>query len=186
MLSGATVGTNAILGSGALALKGTTTQVTQDISVYPSPSTEQLPPTTKDLPTEQLTSTLFGRAFYNHQAPYHILGIPSIFLYSLSTRIFTTIYWNIPTISSIQILAHTLPLHPYASFTRLFAIYGLMTLCMSILLLIEAILALAIVIGTKWTLMGRRKPASYDWDKSSCCQRRQILLTIERLRRHCL
>lgn len=60
-----------------------------------------------------------------------------------------------------------------------------MTLCMSILLLIEAIPALAIVIGAKWTLTGRRKPGSYDWDKSSYCQRWQILLTIERLHRHC-
>ena len=166
-------------------IKRTTTQVTHDNNACPSPSTEQLPPTTKDLPTEQPTSTPFGRAFYNHQAPYHLLGIPSIFLYSLSTNIFTTIYWNIPAISSIQILAHTLPLHSYASFTQLFATYGLMTLCMSILLLIEAIPALAIVIGAKWTLTGRRKPGSYDWDKSSYCQRWQILLTIERLHRHC-
>ena len=95
--------------------KGITTQVTHDNNAYPSPSTEQLSPTTKNLPAKQPTSTPFGRAFYNHQALYDILGIPSIFLYSLSTNIFTTIYWNNPTISSIQILAHTLPLHSYAS-----------------------------------------------------------------------
>lgn len=55
----------------------------------------------------------------------------------------------------------------------------------SVLLFVQAILALTLTIGAKWALMGRRKPGSYDWDKSSYCQRWQILLTIERLRRHC-
>ena len=49
----------------------------------------------------------------------------------------------------------------------------------------QTILALGIVIASKWILMGRRKQGNYDWDKSSYCQRWQLFLKIEALRRHC-
>lgn len=151
----------------------------------PTPLSENLPSTKKESSTTPSASSPFGRAFYDHQADYHVLGIPSIFLYSISTNIFVTIYWNIPAIASIQILAHVMPLHAYALSVRPLAIFGLMSACISALLFLQAILALAITIGAKWTLMGRRKPGNYDWDRSPYCQRWQILLTIERLRRHC-
>ena len=162
-------------------LTRTTTKITIIDDPCPTPLSEQLPSTE----TESSTSSPFGRAFYDHQAPYYVLSIPSIFLYSISTNLFVTIYWNTPAIASIQILAHVMPLHPFALSVRPLAIYGLMSACLSALLFIQAMLALAITIGAKWALMGRRKPGSYDWDKSSYCQRWQILLTIERLRRHC-
>ena len=166
-------------------LTRTITKITIIDDSCPTSLSEQLPSTKKESSTTPSTSSPFGRAFYDHQARYHVLGIPSIFLYSTSTNIFVTIYWNIPAIASIQILAHVMPLHPYAFSVRPLTIYGLMSACISTLLIVQAILALAINIGAKWTLMGRRKPGSYDWDKSPYCQRWQILLTIERLRRRC-
>ena len=175
------------------ALEANLTKATSKMTLIdgscPTPLSEQLPSTTKGSPITLSTSSPFGRAFYDHQALYHVLGIFPIFLYSLSTNIFVTIYWNIPAIASIQILAHVIQLHPSAFSptisVRPLKIYSLMASSISALLFVQAILALTLTIGAKWALMGRRKPGSYDWDKSSYCQRWQILLTIERLRRHC-
>lgn len=168
-----------------LNLTKTTTRITTVDETCRTPLSERSPSTKKGNSTTLSTSSPFGRAFYDRQAPYHVLGIPSIFLYSLSTNIFVAIYWNTPAIASIQILAHVIPHHQIALSIRPLLIYSLMTACLSLLLFIQAILALALTIAAKWILMGRRKPGNYDWDKSPYCQRWQILLTIERLRRHC-
>jgi hypothetical protein len=56
---------------------------------------------------------------------------------------------------------------------------------LSALYAILSIISLGIVIAAKWLLLGRRKQGSYDWDKSSYCQRWQVFLTIEAVRRRC-
>lgn len=135
------------------------------------------------------TSTPFGRAFYDGKAPYRVFGHFTIFLYSSFTTIFTAFYWNVATTSSVQIVARTIDtdssVFADGHWYRPLLIFALFTLSISILQTIQAILALALVIAAKWSLMGRRKPGNYDWDKSSYCQRWQLFLTIEKLRRHC-
>ena len=167
--------------------KGTEIIVTEE--PCSTPVSEMPPLITEQRSTTKSTLSPFGRVFYAHEAPYHVLGIPTIFLYSLFTNIFIAIYWNVPAIVSIQVLAHVMPLHPSIfqspAPARPLAIYGLITACISALLAIQSILAIALVITAKWTLIGRRKPGNYSWDKSSYSQRWQIFLTIERLRRHC-
>lgn len=64
-------------------------------------------------------------------------------------------------------------------------VYFLMSMFVAITMAVQACAATAAVIAMKWILMGRRKQGSYDWDKSSYCQRWQVLLTIERLRHNC-
>lgn len=130
----------------------------------------------------------FGKAFYEGQATYHVFGMPIIFFYSIFTNIFVTIYWNIAPITAIQVLAKAMKAHPNAfgsSFVRPLAIYSLFLSVIIVVMAFQALLALGIIIGAKWALMGRRMPGKYDWDTSSYCQRWQVLLTIERLRRHC-
>ncbi len=43
-------------------------------------------------------------------------------------------------------------------------------LSMSIITGVQAGVALAVDIGGKWALLGRREPGAYSWDKSSYCQ----------------
>ena len=130
----------------------------------------------------------FGKAFYEGEASYHVLGMPIIFLYSIFTNIFVTIYWNIAPLSAIQVLAAAMKAYP-AVFgpvaVRPLAIYALVLSVMILFMAVQAAFALSIVVAAKWALMGRRALGKYDWDKSSYCQRWQILLTIERIRRHC-
>ncbi|KAJ2891879.1 putative peroxisomal-coenzyme A synthetase [Zalerion maritima] len=129
----------------------------------------------------------FGRAFYLRQAPYYVLPFWMITAYSTFTTVSVSIFWNVPSISSIQIAAKILlawgdSRNDNLDAAWLFAVFFAAT---AILTFLFAILALAIVISAKWLLMGRRKEGNYDWDKSSYCQRWQAFLTIERLRGHC-
>ncbi|KAL9570946.1 hypothetical protein ACKAV7_005283 [Fusarium commune] len=130
----------------------------------------------------------FGRAFYLKLAPYHVLGPFAIFCYSAFFTVFTAVYWDVPSVSSIQFVGIMFR----SSFPRgmnvwfdLVAIFLTMLAGIAVLSTIQSVLALAIIIGSKWLLMGRRKAGNYDWDKSPYCQRWQIFLGTERLRRHC-
>lgn len=130
----------------------------------------------------------FGRAFYSGLAPYRVWGLPWIILYSSFITIFTAFFWNVASTSSVQIVARILPSLTGMTTTnpaRPFVIYALFTACISVLHTSLAVLALCITISAKWILLGRRVAGNYDWDKSSYCQRWQLYLTIERLRRQC-
>lgn len=130
----------------------------------------------------------FGRAFYLRLAPYRVLGPFAIFCYSSLLTVFTAFYWNVPSISSIQVvdaIMHRFVPEGINLWWDVLALYILSTIVISILTSIQSILALAMVIGAKWALLGRRMPGNYDWDKSPYCQRWQLFLNIEKLRRHC-
>ncbi|GAB7347116.1 hypothetical protein MBLNU459_g3241t1 [Dothideomycetes sp. NU459] len=139
---------------------------------------------------QNATSTPFGRAFYEGKAPYRVFGIFTIFLYSSFVTIFTSVYWNVATTSSVQVVARIID-HTEWDFVadghayRPVLIFALFTFSISILMTVQAVVAIATVIIAKWLIMGRRKAGNYDWDKSSYCQRWQLFLTIEKLRRHC-
>lgn len=143
---------------------------------------------------EAESSSPFGRAFYYKQAPYHVLGPYAIFAYSCFLTVISQFYWNVPSISSIQITNVVVKKffldEKAATFTWWhwydpFVLWGWMTLFIAFLTTAQAIIAVAFVIGSKWALLGRRQPGNYDWDKSSYCQRWQIFLNIERFRRAC-
>jgi acetyltransferase-like isoleucine patch superfamily enzyme len=130
------------------------------------------------------SSTPFGRAFYEGKAPYWVLGQFPIFLYSTFTTIFVQIYWNVGTITTImlsQIMNRTDEFHPH--WYRPIKIYAVDVALLSGMYLCLSLIALTVCITAKWLLLGRRKKGSYDWDKSSYCQRWQIFLTIEAIRR---
>ena len=131
--------------------------------------------------------TPFGRAFYRKEAPYRVLGLFTITAYSILTNIFISIYWNIPTIVSLQVLSHVSNLahlsHFFAkSAYRPLSILSVLFVSFSVTQVTLSVLALAICVCAKWLIMGRRTAGSFDWDKSDYCQRWQMLLTVERIR----
>ena len=205
LLPGVAVGQETVLGSGAVTRKGKTYV---DGGVYigskggdavclssgnghVSPQSE-FPDSDAGAVDEKANSasTPFGRAFYLGDAPYYVLGQIPISAYCVVIRVFTTVYWNIPFIASIQIFNHIHrrehaflgmsegSLHPLL-------LFGLFTLSYSILVTVQSLVALGIIIASKWLLIGRRQPGNYSWDKSSYCQRWQLFLAIESLRRDC-
>jgi acetyltransferase-like isoleucine patch superfamily enzyme/acyl carrier protein len=136
---------------------------------------------------EEETLSPFGRAFYRKAAPYTVFGEGRIFMYSAFFTAFTAAYWNVSFIFSIQCIY-------IVGFDKLLGlgfwrdamlVWGFTTLCIAFITTILSILALGLVIGAKWWFIGRRTPGNYDWDKSSYCQRWQLFLSAEKLRRHC-
>jgi acyl-CoA synthetase (AMP-forming)/AMP-acid ligase II/acetyltransferase-like isoleucine patch superfamily enzyme/acyl carrier protein len=137
------------------------------------------------------STTPFGRAFYEGQAPYNVHGLPTIFAYSFVTNIFCAIYWNVPTILGLQVL-YRFAVHDSSPLSPLFApssslrwiyVFVGLTVSLSVFYTIFSIIALAICVAAKWIIIGRREAGSLDWDKSDYCQRWQLLLTVERIRR---
>jgi len=135
------------------------------------------------------SSSPFGRAFYEGLANYRVWGLTTIIFYSSMITIFTTFYWNVSTTTAVQIVARLLPLFRHyisaGNTYRPLLVYLLFTICISILQTALAVLALCIVISAKWIVIGRRSPGNYNWDTSTYCQRWQLYLAIERLRRQC-
>lgn len=137
----------------------------------------------------------FGRAFYLKQAPYRVYGMGVIIFYSTALTVLTAFYWNVPSISSIQVVARIFrDNHQWLGRERLFAralwpdtavLYSLFFIFIAIMTTAQAILATAAVIGAKWALLGRRVAGNFDWDKSPYCQNWQLYLTVEKLRRYC-
>ena len=60
-------------------------------------------------------------------------------------------------------------------------VYAFIAVEFVIVLNLQAYIAFAWVILTKWAIIGRRREGRYDWDKSSYCQRWQLHLTLQRL-----
>ncbi|PHH88070.1 hypothetical protein CDD83_8044 [Cordyceps sp. RAO-2017] len=130
------------------------------------------------------TASPFGRAFYYKLAPYYVFSPSLIFFYSVLTTVLAVLYWNLPIICSTQI-AHTLMSRyiPVLGFwAEVATTLGIIFPLTAILMTIQAVVALMIVIAAKWSLLGRRQPGNYDWDKSSYCQRWQLFLAIEKIR----
>ncbi|KAL7785241.1 hypothetical protein V8C37DRAFT_322844 [Trichoderma ceciliae] len=130
----------------------------------------------------------FGRAFYLKLAPYHVLGPFAIFCYSTFITVFSSFYWNAPIVSCVQLVDYIMNRYIARDAGVTFNVAVLFLLSwasIAILFTTMAVLALLVVVASKWILLGRRMPGNYDWDKSSYCQRWQLFLSIERLRRHC-
>ncbi|KAI0411261.1 acetyl-CoA synthetase-like protein [Xylaria grammica] len=134
------------------------------------------------------TISPFGRAFYQHKTPYFVWRQWMIFVYSSLSVILTRAYWSAASISSIQVVAVVFINTPWLGNGRWsdpFILFSLCAALLSALMAVQSIVALGIVIAAKWMLIGRRQPGNYDWDKSSYCQRWQLFMAIERIRRNC-
>lgn len=160
------------------------------LSVLPENGKSTTIRSTPVTPPDQTLSP-FGRAFYQQKAPYRVWSQTTIFLYSTLIICSIAIYWNIGSISAVQICARifqdseTNAALLATRWYRPLGLYLLFTIIISVLMTAQSVLVLAIIVAAKWLLLGRRKPGNYDWDKSPYCQRWQLFLKIETLRRHC-
>lgn len=141
-----------------------------------------------DSETGEMATSPFGRAFYQHKAPYFVWRQWMIFLYSSFTVVFTSVYWSATSLSAIQIVSGVFETTPWLGNGRWYdplVLFAMCTALLSAFLAAQSVFALGVVVVAKWALLGRRQPGNYDWDKSSYCQRWQLFLAIERLRRTC-
>ncbi|KAK5722153.1 putative NRPS-like protein biosynthetic cluster [Elasticomyces elasticus] len=144
---------------------------------------------TADTPDEQQTSSPFGRAFYYGLAPYRVWSQSTITCYSVLITLVCAVFWNVGSISTVQIIGHGLtnqaPLTVTNVWARPIVMYIYFTIFVAVILAAQTAIVLFFLIGAKWLLLGRRQAGNYDWDKSPYCQRWQFFLKLESLRRHC-
>ncbi|PNH37524.1 hypothetical protein VD0004_g9272 [Verticillium dahliae] len=137
--------------------------------------------------TESPETTPFRQAFYQREAPYHVSSSALVFFYSAFISTFTVFFWNVPVFCSIKVVGRIFNDHMLQrpSNYDVLALWVLSSLSMIALTTGSAVLAMSIVIGAKWALLGRVTRGSQDWDQSPFCQRRQLFLTVERLVYRC-
>ncbi|OQN98153.1 hypothetical protein B0A48_15985 [Cryoendolithus antarcticus] len=154
---------------------------------------QQVDPTrsTDSLASSDVSSTLFGRAFYQGQASYLVWNQFVIFCYATFITVFVAVYWNAGSIAAIQVIGYLVRRPDYPSWIlaerplRPIFLYLVFAALITMIMAVQTMLALIIVVAAKWILMGRRRSGNYDWDKSSYCQRWKLYLQIESIRRHC-
>ncbi|KAI7233143.1 acetyl-CoA synthetase-like protein [Hortaea werneckii] len=144
------------------------------------------------LDAEAESSSPFGRAFYQGKANYKVWSQSTITFYSTLVALSTAIFWNIGSISAVQVIGHAYENNTILSQTflgqnnlRPLALYIYFTGIIIAIMAAQSVFVLAFLIGSKWLLMSRRQQGNYDWDKSPYCQRWQLFLKLESLRRHC-
>ncbi|KAI7153059.1 acetyl-CoA synthetase-like protein [Hortaea werneckii] len=144
------------------------------------------------LDAEAESSSPFGRAFYQGKASYKVWSQSAITFYSTLVALSTAIFWNIGSVSAVQVIGHAYENNTILSQTflgqntlRPLALYVYFTGIIIAIMAVQSALVLAFLIGCKWLFMGRRQQGNYDWDKSPYCQRWQLFLKLESLRRHC-
>lgn len=137
---------------------------------------------------EDETVTPFGRAFYKRKASFFVLPYIVLVGINLLMAIFSSAYWATAAVATVLLLNLLRQQFEYTAggifndhWYRPGLVYAFIAVAFIIVLSIQAVLAFAWVIGTKWAIIGRRREGRYDWDKSSYCQRWQLHLTVQRL-----
>lgn len=149
-------------------------------------------PTAPSAPVaDEQSSSPFGRAFYQGQASYRVWGQFFIFCYSTLITISVAIYWNIGSISAVQVIGNLVRRDDYSTYIMAVAperpiiLYCMFCALIIAIMAAQTVIALLAIIAFKWILMGRRTQGNYDWDKSPYCQRWQLFLKFEAFRRTC-
>jgi acetyltransferase-like isoleucine patch superfamily enzyme len=184
LLPSTSVGRKTVMGSGSLGKRG---GVYPDGSTWMGSENGEAVCFSHGKATEltEDTTTPFGKAFYKRQAdffvlPYFVLVIIHIFVTALSAA-----FWSAPAVTAAQFLrilrVHAHGLHLFAPhWYRVAILFGLVSGFFVCVLSVQALVAMAWTIGTKWLVIGRRRAGPCEWDKSSYCQRWQLHLTLSR------
>ncbi|RPD65127.1 acetyl-CoA synthetase-like protein [Lentinus tigrinus ALCF2SS1-6] len=183
LLPGTTVGKRTVMGSGALGRREATYE---DGSIWMgSEHGEAVCFKTGSKEADEGTPTItpFGRAFYKREAPFFVIPYFLLVVINIAVAIVSAGYWSIGAVVGTQILnqlrIHLPQLGLFRSGARqIFVLYGLISCWFALTYTLQAVVALLYVVVTKWLVIGRRVQGSYDWDKSSYCQRWQLHLTL--------
>jgi hypothetical protein len=181
ILPGVILKKGAVLGSGALASENMIipigsvwlgSQYGKALNVAPSdPSFAS-----KD------TTTPFGKAFYQRKASFFVIPLWMIVIYNTVWQAFCTCYRNCPTVLSLFICSYIMEFSFFDNHSP-YELFQLSFVAFAPVYLFLCFFALFVDIAGKWFIVGRRKQGEYPWDQSSYCQRWQMYLTLQEIRR---
>lgn len=188
LLPGATIGTQCVMGSGALARRNGNYE---DRSVWMGSKNGEAVSFGKSQGPAELgeedTITPFGRAYYQRRANYFVMPYLMIVALNVLLQAVAAAYWAggfAATVVAINRIVQTFfdrsdflfPDHWYRP--------AFLYLCICIFFVVilpgQAIISLLWLIVTKWIIIGRRREGKYNWDQSSYCQRWQTHLTLQK------
>ncbi|KAI8842208.1 hypothetical protein BJ741DRAFT_698104 [Chytriomyces cf. hyalinus JEL632] len=124
----------------------------------------------------------FGKAFYLKQAPFKVLSEWAVVLYSMFIHVVTTSVWTMIPIGGLLAAGHYYfwAMRSATDWSRGDSTgYAFFVLGSYGTYLLVIIFTVSIMIASKWLIIGKREPGSYDWDKSSYCQRWQAAITLQ-------
>jgi len=165
LLPGCSIGRNAVMGSGCLTARGTS---------YPAGSKWVGSKGGKIVLLERGTAetasadTLrpFGKAFYLRQAPFFVFPSWLHLVVNAVSRCFAAVYRSLTLISAIQLAAVVIGWeHLRFQQCTLLEIALVMVPLFIAVQNIMTLLALAIAVALKYTIIGTRKPGHYNWDE---------------------
>ena len=122
----------------------------------------------------------FGTAFYDRQANFYVFPLWMVVAYNSSWQVFCSCYHNVPPVLAIYASMYVGNVDSSSWMIEVFKI--VVIYCIPVYACVN-ILSLVVDIAAKWLILGRRQKGTYPWDKSSYCQRWQMYLTIQEIRR---
>lgn len=131
----------------------------------------------------KVTKSAFGRAFYDRKAPYYVLPLGLVVLYNFLWQGFVVCYHCCPTVLSVLICHRTLSTAMSSDALPAVLFFELCLLCLIPVTFLLNLGAVSVDIASKWLLLGRRQQGTYPWDESPYCQRWQMYLTLQEIRR---
>lgn len=140
----------------------------------------------KDFDGKNITSSPFGRAFYEGKANYWVFPYWLIVASNITIAAVSAAYWSISPVAAAVLLRH---LHLKLGHQNIFrpvwyregVLYMLIAICFIVVLNLQAFAVILWAIATKWLVIGERHEGRYEWDKSDYCQRWQLHLSLCRL-----
>jgi hypothetical protein len=188
LLPGTTVGRRATVGSGTLASRGFSFPPGSTFVGSRNGGAVELQGKAEE---SQDTSTIapFGRAFYLKEAPYRVITQIEIFIFNtLVTGWCKSLHAvPLPVALILSALADRAPAEYggggggggggwYTETAPRFALVLIPSFALTFA--VNAMICLAVDVGAKWALLGRRTAGPHPWDTDSYCQRWQLYLTL--------
>lgn len=135
---------------------------------------------------DESTLRPFGRAFCNREANYFVWPLPLVSLMTLLIQVLRGIIHAIPMIGTFQLARFYLINgrgYYYGIDYEMWDVFTILFCCYIVCHMVRIGLWLAIDIGSKWAIIGRRQPGSFNWDESSYPQRWAMYTTLTSVRR---
>jgi acyl-CoA synthetase (AMP-forming)/AMP-acid ligase II/acetyltransferase-like isoleucine patch superfamily enzyme/acyl carrier protein len=127
------------------------------------------------------TLTSFAKAFYHREVDYFVIPLSFIVMYNTLWQAFCTCFRHAAIPLSL-LSVHYMMIYGIISDSKI-SFYKYVILTSIVVHLVLSVMALSIDVATKWAVIGRRKQGLYSWDTSTYCQRWQLHLTLQEIRR---
>lgn len=203
VLPGSMLGKNAVLGSNAVcpgdwylpeasvwfgAIAGEPVMLekgVEDISHHILSS--EVSPDRIQMQGDESTLRPFGKAFYYRQAPYFVLPMSFVILFTVLSKIMISLVHTVPLLGAL----HATAVYFYGHHdTQAYDSVSVASSQMYIVLLSFFLLThagrvavwIGIELGAKWLFVGRRQPGRYNWDKTPYIQNWELYQIITKVR----